>query len=60
VRQGLEEKCARLVEIEPDPAARPALIREACDKRPEDCALHPIEWALRAAKLPIEARDAGR
>jgi hypothetical protein len=56
---GLEEACARLVEVERSAASRRALVLEACQQAGSDCASHRIARALALAKAPADAPDAG-
>jgi hypothetical protein len=56
---GLEDRCAQLAELDPSPSSRRALLLEACERMGSDCAIHPINHALQAAKVPLEPADAG-
>jgi hypothetical protein len=56
---GLEDRCAQLAELDPSPSSRRALLLAACERMGPDCAIHPINHALAAAKVPLEPADAG-
>jgi hypothetical protein len=56
---GLEDRCAQLAELDPSPSSRRALLLAASEQMGPDCAIHPINHALAAAKVPPEPADAG-